>query len=172
MISPAARLAVGLGYSLETFFADSPVPRRDRIQLSGLRGEVLSFQVVHRSDRQGELGLDISGPLAASAAARRIDLAHVEHPTYRERPENRIGRAPGFYPDPLIPNVPWRTYPGQTRGIWVTLRIPRQAPAGRSRLRIRLRSGGRRAAELAVDVAVVAAMLPAQRTRSHPLVPQ
>ncbi len=98
MISPAARLAVGLGYSLETFFADSPVPRRDRIQLSGLRGEVLSFQVVHRSDRQGELGLDISGPLAASAAARRIDLAHVEHPTYRERPENRIGRAPDSIP--------------------------------------------------------------------------
>ncbi len=46
---------VGLGYSLETFFADSPVPHRDRIQLSGLRGEVLSFQVICRSDRQGEV---------------------------------------------------------------------------------------------------------------------
>jgi len=165
MIPSAARVAVGLGYSLETFFADSPVPRRDRIQLSGLRGEVLSFQVIYRSDRQGEVGLDVSGALAVLATARRIDLAHVEHPTYREKPENRIGRAPGFYPDPLIANAPWKTYPGQTRGIWFTLPIPSQAPAGRSRLKIRVRSGGRRVAELAVDVQVVATTLPEQQLK-------
>jgi len=166
MASPTAKATAGLAHSLEKFFTDSPVPRRTKLSLSGLRGETLSFQVAYRSDRLGEVTLRVGGPLAEHTVARRIDLAHVEHPTYREKPENLIGRAPGFFPDPLVPEVPFRTYPNQTRGIWFTLHIPDRAAAGRSRLSVRVASAGRSAADLSVDVEVIGAALPKQELKN------
>jgi len=165
MATSQTKIAVGLGRSLDKFFTDSPVPRRKTLRLSGLRGEVLSFQVVYRSPLKGQVELDVSGPLAGHVIARRIGLAHVEHPTYAAPPEERIGRAPGFYPDPLMPDAEYRTFPDQVRGVWLTLPIPKRAKAGLSRLDITVKAEARAAARLRVEVEVIGASLPRQELK-------
>ncbi len=165
MPSTAPKIAAGLGWSLEKFLPQSAVPRRGRLALSGLRGEVLSFQAVYRSDRRGMLRATLSGPLAPCTTARRIDLAHCEHPTYGVPPEELVALCPAFIPDPLIPAEEFPAWPGQTRGIWFTVAVPPDAPAGRSRLTIRLSCGEHRVADLAVDVRVIGAALPKQELK-------
>lgn len=155
-------IEAGLGCSLEKFFADSPVPGRTRLQLSGLRGETLSFQLAYRSTERHGIGVQLAGPLAGQVVVRRIDLAAVEHGTYATPVGERVGRTPGYYPDPLVAEPVYRAYPGQTQGIWFTLPIPEDAPAGRSRLTVRLARDDKPVASLAVDVTVVGATLPGQ----------
>ena len=155
-------MEAGLGYSLEKFFTDSPVPKRNTLKLSGLRGETLSFQLAYRSSDWHFVGIHVAGPLAETVAVRRIDLAAVEHGTYAEDGSKRIGRTPGYYPDPLVPSPEYRAYPGQTRGVWFTLPIPKDAPAGRSRLTVRLTRDKDLVAKMTVDVTVIGAALPRQ----------
>jgi hypothetical protein len=160
-------VAVGLGLSLEHFFTDTPVPPRKKVRLSGLRGEVLSFQVVFRSPKRNvPIELETSGPLAGDVSQRRIDLAHVEHPTYATPLVERIGHAPGFYPDPLVPEPLYRTYPDQTRGVWLTLPIPPDAKAGLTRLDILVKAAGVAVGRLRVDVEVIGATLPEQTLKN------
>jgi len=158
-------ITLGLSHSLAKFFTDSPVPRTSELALGGLREEVLACQLVCRAPIFGELTLQFEGAAAAWAVARRIDLAHVEHPTYATPPDQRIGCAPGFYPDPLVPADAARMFPGQTRGIWITIRIPPDARGGRRRLGIRANFNGKSVARLAVDITVVPVQLPEQKLR-------
>ena len=163
--------AIGLSPSLGKFFTHSPVPRRNTLTLSGLRGEVVSFQVIYRAPFVGEAQMAVSGPHAERLHARRIALAHVEHPTYYAAAADRIGTAPGFYPDPLMPDAEYRTFPGQTRGIWFTYRIPERAKPGRLRFTIRLKAKERRGTtwqpvgSVRVAIEVTPAALPRQRLK-------
>ncbi|NLB54729.1 MAG: DUF4091 domain-containing protein [Lentisphaerae bacterium] len=159
-------IKAGLGYSLEKFFADWKPPQRDKLELSGLRGEVLSFQLAYNTDRHCPVEVSLSGPLAEQVIVRRIDLAHVEHPTYATAKQARDGRSPGFYPDPLIPGVPFRGYKDQTRGIWFTLPISVRAKAGDSILKILLTTDGEKVAEFSVSVKIIAATLPKQELKN------
>jgi len=171
---PDSEFDVGLGYSLEKFFADSPVPRRRALRLSGLRGEVLSFQLIYRSKRTAATGLiltaprltlEMSGPSGWRIKARRTGLTPVAHPTYGELPDRRIGHAPGFYPDPLLPDREFDVLPGQTRSIWLTLRIPGNADPGRSRVGLVVKAHGKRVGRLSAEISVIGAALPKQRLR-------
>ena len=161
----ASGLAVGLADSLQKYFTHTLPPRARELDLSGLRGEVLSFQVVYRAAGQGVVELDLSGAPAAWSEARGIGLAHVEHPTYSVAPEELCGAAPGFFPDPLLPAESHDAFPGQTRGVWVTVRIPDNARAGRRVLNVGVIWGGVVAARLRVQVEVVPARLPGQRLK-------
>ena len=158
----APKVAAGLGLSLEKFPTHAAVPKRARLQLSGLRGEVLSFQIAYRADRRGTVRVEMRGPLAGQTTARRIDLAHCEHPTYGVPKETLETQCPAFIPDPLIPADQFPAYPDQTRGIWFTLPLAATQVAGRSRLKIRVLFGDLRVTDLTVDVQVIAATLPRQ----------
>jgi hypothetical protein len=159
------KVLAGLGLSLEKFPTHAAVPKRTRLQLSGLRGETLSFQIAYRADRRGMVRVELAGPLAAQVTARRIDLAHCEHPTYGVPKESLESQCPAFIPDPLIPAEQFPAYPDQTRGIWFTLPRAARQPAGRSRLDLRVFFGDLRVADLTVEVNVIPAALPRQQLK-------
>ena len=171
MLKRETGLLIGLGAGLGKFFTDTPVPRQKALRLSGLRGEVVSFQVIYSAPFVGEVAVHVSGRGSERLQARRIGLAHVEHPTYAAPASDRIGRAPGFYPDPLMPDAEYRAFPGQTRGIWFTYRIPERANAGRSRFTIRLKAKERKSTtwqplgSVRVAIDVIGAALPKQRLK-------
>lgn len=166
MQTKTAKIRAGLGYSLEHFFTDTPVPRRSILKLSGLRGETLSFQLAYSSDQRHCVDVKMSGAFADIAVVRRVALAHVEHPTFAAPEKDRIGRAPGFYPDPLVPDSPYYAYPGQTRCMWFTIPVPANAPAGRSRLKIVLTKDNKPVGRFVVEINVIAATLPKQKLKN------
>lgn len=109
------------------------------------------------------LSLGLSGPLAEHATQRQVGLAAVEHPTYGEEPELRIGKAPGYFPDPLLPTEEYPVPPDQTRAIWITIAIPADAEAGTTDLVVTLIYRGRKLPALRARVTVVPALLPQQK---------
>jgi hypothetical protein len=153
----------GLGTSLEKFFTTSAVPGRTSLALSGLRGEMLAFQVVHRAREFGTVRVCVEGATADWCTVRRVDLAHVEHRTYGEDEAALIGQSPGFFPDPLMPSASGRAFPDQTRAHWVTVRIPEDAKGGSRKLRVRVDWRDASAAEFSVTLRVVPVALPQQQ---------
>ena len=158
-------LTCGISHSLDKFFADSPVPSKRRLRLSGLRGEVLSLQLVYRWEGEPwkeSVTVRVSGPLAGRTRLRRTGYAHVEFPTYVEDPDLLIGRTPGYYPDPLFDEDGFPAPLGQTRGVWVTVEPDGDAPAGPSRLDFEIVHGDKVLGRLAATIDVVPAALPKQ----------
>jgi len=160
-----SEIQTGLGHSLDKFFPDDAAPAKRAITLSGLKGEILSFQVVYRflGDKLGpDLILELSGPLADCTLQRQVGLAAVEHPTYYESPESRIGKAPGYYPDPLLPAEAYPVLPEQTRAVWITVSIPKNAEAGSTDLVLKPKCGDKELPNLKARITVVPATLPKQ----------
>ena len=162
---PPKPFTCGITHSLGKFFADSPVPRKRRLRLSGLRGEVLSLQIIYRWEGEAfkdAVSVRVSGALAERTRLRRVGYAHVEFPTYGEDPEALIGRAPGYYPDPLFDDETFPLALGQTRGVWVSVELPEDAPGGPSRMDFEIVHGEKVLGRLAATVEVVPAPLPKQ----------
>jgi hypothetical protein len=61
---------------------------------------------------------------------------------------------PGLWPDPLLPQASFDLLAGQTQPLWITVRVPQNAPAGPYRGRLRLVAGGKSLAEMPFGVQV------------------
>jgi len=80
-----------------------------------------------------------------------------ESPAWHRKSPDHLGRCdgwPGWWPDPLLPGDTFAVEANQTQPVWVTFRVPEDAPAGDYRGAVRLVAGGKRLAQVPLAVHV------------------
>lgn len=150
--------------SLTKVFADEDLTESSQRQGSALRDEVFSFQVAYRSSRlRKQVFVDVDTDLAAPVQIREVALIPSELPG-TQFDDNVLRTTPGLYPDLLQPmpdgiNVP----PGQWRAIWITIRVPRRARAGKHRVEVHFCEGEQELGMAVYHLEVIGAVLPKQK---------
>ena len=104
-----------------------------------------------------------SGGKIADVRVRRVGYVIVGSHTPDTPPEELVGEAPGWYPDPLL-DFPLDLEARRTHAVWVTVRVPAEARAGIYRGAIHLRAGNRLVASAPFRLRVAAATVPEQRS--------
>jgi hypothetical protein len=118
-------------------------------EFSGARNQHLSVQLAIRS-RRPLPGVTVEVKPLEGGTGRRISSIEVHRVAYvvvgshtpDSPPEELVGEAPGWYPDPLE-DFPFDLEPRRTTPIWVTIHIPADATTGVYEGSILVRSGGR-----------------------------
>ena len=163
--------------SLSRVFVDSSIDEFTTLErISALKGEKLSFQLVH--SREMEPGESIyayrelftpkfSGELAKYVTVREVKNVGVELPIIVGDSDEYYERTtPGLYPDVLSA----MHYGGQTiaktafpTALWVDVAIPEDIEAGESQLKVEMvNEGGVTTTENVLTVDVINATLPEQ----------
>ncbi len=165
VVRPAAALAadqvvVWTAHPLRKVLPDTPAPDGTKgvpiLRISAARGEVEAAQLCLRADRPVRIETVDTTPLTAAAQSTGASSSapavtpRVRLVAYVKviRPSHGQG-VPGLHPDPLMPFAPF-TLEG-TRALWIDVRVPRDAPAGRYKGTIRVRPAGL----AAIDVPIV-----------------
>ncbi len=142
--------------------------------LSGLRGEIVSFQVAYRDDGWGGLNFAravLRSPIADWVTVRIVELVPCEYPCCAETDDDYLTTEPGLYPDRLS-QLSWEgttsaeSVPlirGQWRSLWVDIEIPQEAAAGVYPLELALTRNVEEIGAVAVTVEVIGALLPAMQ---------
>ena len=104
-----------------------------------------------------------SGGKIADVRVRRVGYVIVGSHTPDTPPEELVGEAPGWYPDPLL-DFPLDLEARRTHSVWVTVCVPAEARAGIYRGAIHLRAGNRLVASAPFRLRVAAATVPEQRS--------
>lgn len=165
---------------LSAWFVDSLVkvfpddaPGKHRLsapEFRGARNQHVSLQLAIRSiTPRGHLTVEVK-PLEGSAG-RRISSVEVQRVGYVVvgshtpdcPPEELVGVAPGWYPDPLE-DFPFDLEGRRTTPIWVTIHIPAQAATGVYAGAILVRSRGSLVARVPFRLKVVSASVPEERS--------
>lgn len=126
---------------------DDPVPaaKGGIVRIAAARNEYEPFLVVLAPEARldgvrvaaGTLINDKGGVIAASA----ISVCHVEYVKVTA-PTDGLGAA-GWWPDPLPPyDGPFTAFAGENHPLWITVRVPMDAPAGTYSGEVVLTSGG------------------------------
>jgi hypothetical protein len=147
------------------------------IRLRGAKGEGVAFQVMVRAADDAPLaqvGATVSDLTQAGqtiAAADQVKLYrewYVEVTRPSESPAPSAGL--GWYPDALVPadaprhGLPVDVPAGKVQGVWVDVRIPRDARAGDYTAAVTVtRDGGRELAVLPLELHVYDFALPSER---------
>jgi len=132
----------------------------------GARNQHLSVQLAVRSNRPLPAVTAEVKPLEAGGD-RRISSVEVHRVAYvvvgshtpDSPPEELVGSAPGWYPDPLE-DLPFDLEPRRTTSIWVSIYIPAGAAAGVYEGSVLVRSAGRLEARQPFRLRVMAASVP------------
>lgn len=132
-------------------FRDTP-PGNDRsLALQAARNEYECGQVVIRAGEDALRGVRVTvtplrGPGGRVIPAGNIECRLVGYVLVRH--QNR------YWPDPLPPLRPFDVSPGENQPVWVTVRVPKNAPAGRYSGRITLQPKGQRPSRVPVSLQV------------------
>lgn len=150
--------------SLSKVFADEELADPAVRTASCLRGEVFSFQVAYRSPQlRRDLRVEVESDLAASIQVRAVGLVPADLPGLHFD-DNVLRTTPGLYPDLLQPlEHDLRAPPDQWRSVWVTVRVPRRAAAGKHRIDVRFVDGDRDLGGGGLALDVIGATLPTQK---------
>ena len=138
-------------------------------EFRGARNQHLSLQLAIRSrtpirDVRVEVKpLEGTGRRISGLEIHRVAYVVVGSHTPDSPPEELVGEAPGWYPDPLE-DLPFNLEARRTASIWVTIHIPPDAAAGIYQGSILVRSGGRVVARMPFHLRVVTASVPEERT--------
>ena len=155
----------------KVFPTDAPAACEPRF--SGLRGEVISFQLAYRplpdspmADRSF-LRLEIESPVKEFIRVRRVKWIPVRQGALMNAdPYYLNGGAPGLYPDPLIDIPPHglRTIPRLWETLWFDVKPDDRLPAGDYPVVLRLfdEETGDLGGEVSVQIHVIGAQLPKQ----------
>lgn len=114
---------------------DDPVPaaKGGVIKLAAARNEYEPFLLVLRPEaRLGEVRV-VAGPLTnengGTISATEISVCHVGYVNVTT-PTDALGTA-GWWPDPLPPyDGPFTAPAGENHPLWITVRVPKDVPAG------------------------------------------
>ncbi len=169
MLAEDQSLQVWAENGLERVFErDAPDPttakRVDKVSVAAARGERESFQIAIRNSGAQPLKdvrLSIGGwagkPTALpSGIAQWNALAYIE----TRQPSHFRDYPVGRWPDPLDKSPVFKIEPGQSRVIWFSLQVPREAAAGRYKAPVELLVGERKAAGFEVELRVFGFALP------------
>jgi hypothetical protein len=140
-----------------------------RPELPAARGQHVSVQLAVRSAKPLEGVTAEAGPFKNSAGATLAGIT-VRPEGYvvvgshtRDTPEDeRVGEAPGWYPDPLW-DFPVNLQPRRTQPLWISVAVPADAQPGDYRGMVVVRAGDRQLARREIRVKVLAATVPSQR---------
>ncbi len=152
---------------VKVFRDDPAVNQPSPVQISAARNEAEPLQLAIRSARDMpnvQISLDpLVGPQGFCLPDIRVEIVGyvpIDHRSsyyqtdlpswYRKIPSGR-GRGDGWsgmWPDPLLPRDTFDLKQNETQPIWITVRVPKDAPEGDYQGRLRLVSAGRELAEL------------------------
>ena len=134
---------IKLTSSLEKIFGDTDIKTVQELdEISGLRGERVSFQLVCRATGVGRslrVRAELSGPFE-DTAIYEVGQVPCRLPAYEGHDANYLRVTPGMFPDPLLDTchdevrLPW----GQCVSFWVSVTIPQDARAGRYPVKVTL----------------------------------
>ncbi len=172
--------------SLEKVFFDQAPKAMAAKRLSGLRGEVLSFQVACYGEKKGTdiwdrpVSLRLKSPLHQHLRCRVVGAVPSDYPAppAEERDDNYLRTQPGLFPDVLLPLTvrfgQWQQEEGaavlqlrlpfgQWRAFWFDLQLLPEQPAGRYPLEILAADkDGQMLWQTELEIEVIGAQLPKQ----------
>ena len=154
---------------VKVFPSDLPAKKRSKTtEIWAARNQHASLQLVIRS-AQPLSGLSaavepLQGPKDArlQASVRPVGYVVVGSHSKDTPPEELVGEAPGWFPDPLL-DFPVDVKAGRTQAVWIGIHIPRDAEPGIYRGAVSLQSGGRTLARAPFSVRVLGATVPEAR---------
>ena len=172
---------VGVTHGTVKIRDDSAVPPSTEIALDAARTEYEPFQIVVAGGAAGVTELHVAKePLVRdddpSVALPAADLRLSQEARYNIRWASSTEGASGYWPDPLIPDVDafdgeqrnafvhFDIAPGQTRAVWVDVRVPDDQPAGRYTGTFEVTGAGLPATEITVRLRVRNFTLPSTAT--------
>ncbi|MHB8897447.1 MAG: glycoside hydrolase domain-containing protein [Thermoguttaceae bacterium] len=168
-VSPAQGLALWPVPSVVKVFPDDPVPAAtEPLQISSAGNEREALQLAFRTGRAIR-GAQIRATAPVRGASPQTTLpapeihvvgyVPIDYPTsyyqseapawHRLLPTQRPGCDgwPGLWPDPLLPTDRFDLAPDATQAAWLTFAVPKDAPPGDYRGKIRLEANGSTLAE-------------------------
>jgi hypothetical protein len=160
--------------SLVKVFPEDPVGtgRVASSEFTAARNQHVNIQVSLRSTRsfsavtahleplRDTKGLEIP---SSAASIRQVGYVVVGSHTPGSPPDELIGTAPGWYPDPLLP-LPVDMEANRTQSIWVEIHVPANASPGIYRSAVDIAAAGQTLAHLPFRLTVVAASVPEKRS--------
>lgn len=123
---------------------------RSNAGLSGVSAEVASLK-------------DHSGRTLAGATVRPIGYVVVGTHTKNTPPDELVGEAPGWFPDPLT-GFPLDIQANRTHALWISVAVPADAVPGEYRGDVLVRAGNQEVARASFRVRVMSAKVPEART--------
>lgn len=124
--------------ALEKVFPRPELDAPEFSEMSALRGEVFSVQLAYQPEFLLEpLAVEVVSPLCEHVVVRQVRSVPAEY-FGAERDEYTPEALPGLYPDLLSRYDDFRSVPGIWHSLWLTVRIPDDAPAGKVPLALRL----------------------------------
>ena len=143
--------AVNVSPMEKVFPTAAPSEEGAREKLSGLRGEIVSFQLAYYAESQGfaRAEAEVVSPIRVNVKLRKVALVPCEYPCGPIVDEDYLTTAPGLYPDRLevLEKVSdeekdvYKDVPlihGQWRSLWIDVEIPEDMEAGEYPVTIRL----------------------------------
>ena len=123
--------------ALEKVFPRPELAAPEFSAMSALRGEIFSVQLAYRPEFLLEpLEIEVISPLRESVEVRQVRSVPAEY-FGAARDEYTPEALPGLYPDLLSRYDDFRSAPGIWHSLWLTVRIPDDAPAGKIPLALR-----------------------------------
>lgn len=160
--------AVNVSPMEKIFSTAAPSEEGAREKLSGLKGEVVSFQIAYYAESQGfaRAEAEVISPIREQVQLRKVALVPCEYPCGPVVDEDYITTAPGLYPDRLekLEKVSdeekdiYKEIPlihAQWRSLWVDVELSEDMEAGTYPLTIRLTYKGEVLTEKTVEVEVI-----------------
>lgn len=138
---------------LEKVFPNDEPPETsdsDSVSVTAPRDSWVSAQVAITADEDlGSVAATVSPLEHAGGAeiagdrisARPVGYVPVEENTPDTPAAELVGEAPGRFPDPLLPDSRFEVAAGETRSVWISIRTPEDAPAGRYRGTVSVETG-------------------------------
>lgn len=119
---------IGLVHTLEKVFPDErPRDVKEKMMISALRGETISFQLVYYlADRTTQYAkIKVESLLEEQVQIREVKLVPSNYPCHIETDKGYLRTAPGMYPDLLrkIDKNSLKLVRGQWRSLWIDVDI-------------------------------------------------
>lgn len=133
-------------------------------QLTGLKGEILSFQIAYYwgGERKERGFVEVDSPLGKAVNVREVKLVPCEYPCHMKRDEGYLATEPGLYPDLLteISQYGFSLVSGQWRSLWVDIEIAEDMVAETYPVKIVMKKQDEVLGEVNMECEVVDMVLP------------
>ena len=122
---------------LEKVFCRPDLNAKEMTRLSGLRGEIVSFQIAVQADFRADASCRVCSERELEIRVRETGLVPCTIPAMREDPFV-LTSLPGLFPDPLLPIENGWIYlsPYNWHSFWISVRIPEDAAPGEEILKM------------------------------------